>query len=99
MNDFTKTKLINSLIDVVEKFYHDKQTQDVTHLKGFCEGIAYSLIEMGALESQEASKILKGLGKKRELPSLSIEETIFTHSAEMDSLDMPTFLRKGEKNS
>jgi len=72
MDDFTKIKLINGLIDVVERFYQLKdgaQHEDAKHLKGFCEGIAYTLIELKALSQEEVSKILKGMGKHREIPT------------------------------
>ncbi len=71
MDDFTKTKLINNLIDLVEHFYDLKQQQGsakkVHYLKGFSEGIAFTLVESKVLNSKEAKTILKGLGKKREL--------------------------------
>ncbi len=98
MNDFTKNKLINSLIDVVEKFYELKnsnQTQDAKHLKGFCEGMAYTLIELQYLSKEEAAKILKGLGKRLELEEKVEEENlIYQPSKQENDLDIPTFLRK-----
>ena len=96
MEDFTKNKLINSLIDVVEKFYEQKNsdsTQDSKHLKGFCEGMAYTLIELQYLSTEEASKILKGLGKKKILKENKQDE-IFTPQNDSDDLDIPTYLRK-----
>jgi predicted ATP-dependent Lon-type protease len=68
MDDFTKIKLINSLIDVVDRFYQLKEQEDIEEsmrLKGFCEGLVFTLIELGALSKDEAQKIMKGLGKKR----------------------------------
>jgi hypothetical protein len=67
MKDFTKIKLINSLIDVVDRFYELKNEADdeaSSHLKGFCEGMAYSMMELGFLDKDETKKIMSGLGKK-----------------------------------
>ncbi len=78
MDDFTKIKLINSLIDAVNHFYDLKQKAkngDQRHLKGFCEGLAYALVEIRAIDSDEAKKILQGLGKKRE-PKEEIKESV-----------------------
>ena len=101
MDDFTKIKLINSLIDVVSRFYALKNSNkhnDAKHLKGFCEGMAYTLIELTYLSQEEASKILKGLGKKRETKADEpTQEEIFTPqntSGESNNLDIPTFIRK-----
>ncbi len=69
MDDFTKNKLINSLIDVVDRFYELKDEQRIEEsmrLKGFCEGISYTLIELGAIDKSEAKKIMSGLGVRRE---------------------------------
>ena len=97
MNDFTKIKLINALIDVVERFYELKNAEEKTqspHLKGFCEGMAYTLIELEYLSQEEASKILKGFGKKRTLPKTLTEDTmIFKPDSNTDRLDIPTFIR------
>ena len=98
MNDFTKNKLINSLIDVVEKFYelkNNNETQDAKHLKGFCEGMAYTLIELQYLSQEEASKILKGLGKRIDLEEeREVESLIYQPPHHGNDLDIPTFLRK-----
>jgi len=111
MNDFTKIKLINSLIDVVEKYYEHKnadQTQEATYLKGFCEGLAHTLMALSYLSKDETTKILKGLGKKRvyEEPKLPQEipeenepinqDKVYMPSTQSDDLDVPTFLRKKE---
>lgn len=73
MDDFTKTKLINNLIDLVDHFYRCKQSScthsQVRYLKGFCEGIAHTLVESAVIDREEAKRILKGIGKKRSLPS------------------------------
>ncbi len=73
MDDFTKTKLINNLIDLVDHFYRCKQSgctlSQVRYLKGFCEGIAHTLVEASVIEREEAKRILKGIGKKRPLPA------------------------------
>jgi hypothetical protein len=99
MNDFTKNKLINSLIDVVEKFYELKnsnEAQDSKRLKGFCEGMAYTLIELQYLTQEEATKILKGLGKRLELEDKKIEDEKFIYKPSIgeNELDIPTYLRK-----
>ncbi len=101
MDDFTKIKLINSLIDVVARFYELKNSskhEDAKHLKGFCEGIAYTLIELEYLSQKEVSHILKGLGKKRKVENQERDETeIFkpqTTPQSADNLDIPTFIRK-----
>jgi hypothetical protein len=75
MKDFTKIKLINSLIDVVDRFYelkNDGKSEASSHLKGFCEGMAYSLMELGYLDKAQTKKIMSGLGKK--LSQSDIEE-------------------------
>ena len=80
MDDFTKTKLINNLIDLVSHFYELKHKEgtakQVRYLKGFSEGIAFTLVEANALQEKEAKTILKGLGKKREYtkPKVSVKE-------------------------
>ncbi len=101
MDDFTKIKLINSLIDVVSRFYELKNSNkpdDAQHLKGFCEGMAYTLLELDYLSQEEVTKILKGLGKKREIaPDEPSQEEIFTPQKRFDdsnNLDIPTFMRK-----
>ncbi len=67
MKDFTQIKLINSLVDVVERFY-DKKDQlskdESYHLKGFCEGLAFALLQQNALNEDEVERILKGYGKR-----------------------------------
>ncbi len=90
MEDFTKIKLINSLIDVVSSFYELKDGSksrdiDMNYLKGFCEGMAYLLVEQGALKRDEAEKILKGVGKKIEHDS---------SKSSSNNLDIPTVFRK-----
>lgn len=103
MNDFTQTKLINNLIDLVEYFYETKHKKSdasqIRYLKGFCEGIAHTLVESGMLESEEAKSILKGLGKKRTLPEIPKtaprEREVETLSTE--DLDIPTIFRKKAK--
>ncbi len=100
MDDFTKIKLINSLIDVVERFYELKTTkaEEAKHLKGFCEGMAYTLLELNYLSQEEVTKILKGVGKKRENSILELkDEEIFAPQTSFDdenNLDIPTFIRK-----
>jgi len=101
MNDFTKIKLINSLIDVVARFYELKNSakkEDAKHLKGFCEGMAYTLIELEYLSQEEVSRILKGLGKKRKIENEERDETTIFNpqksSKDADNLDIPTFIRK-----
>ncbi len=109
MNDFTKIKLINSLIDVVEHFYllkNSKESKETHHLKGFCEGMAYTLIEMEYLSSDEAATILKGLGKKEQFlepeehdePSDEAAPFInaMSQALPQDDLDIPTFIRKNK---
>jgi hypothetical protein len=67
MKDFTKIKLINSLIDVVDRFYELKnggESEASSHLKGFCEGMAYALMELDYLDETQTKKIMSGLGKK-----------------------------------
>ena len=98
MDDSTKIKLINSLIDVVERFYELKnrgETSQSRHVKGFCEGLAYALTESKQLSQEEASKILKGLGKKQ-LPKkpLKDHEIVYKPNTDDDTLDIPTFMRK-----
>jgi len=101
MDDFTKIKLINSLIDVVARFYELKnknKQEDAKHLKGFCEGMAYTLIALEYLSQEEVSKILKGLGKKRDIASKEPDETVVfqvhKESDDTHNLDIPTFIRK-----
>ena len=97
MNDFTKIKLINALIDVVARFYELKNADDPSqskHLKGFCEGMAYTLIELEYLSKEEASKILKGFGKRENIPDVRREENlVFKPDSRSDDLDIPTFMR------
>ena len=98
MDDFTKIKLINELIDVVARFYELKNAnalKDAAHLKGFCEGMAYTLIAQEYLSQEEAQTILKGLGKKRVFEEKSENEhLIFQPKTKEDDLDIPTFIRK-----
>ncbi len=114
MDDFTKTKLINNLIDLVEHFYdmkhHQGSAKKIHYLKGFSEGIAFSLVEAKVLNTQEAKTILKGLGKKREVKTVekkppkrqnlfdtqNIQEQKDTNSQQIaeNSLDIPTIFRK-----
>ncbi len=110
MDDFTQTKLINNLIDLVAYFYENKHKKSdpsqVRYLKGFCEGIAHTLVESGVLSDDEAKKILKGLGKKRSAEAPSIrprrETTAGMPSAKkrdpFDNLDIPTIFRKEQEN-
>ena len=97
MNDFTKIKLTNSLIELVENFYELKdsaQEDELLHSKGFCEGMSYSLVELGIISQKESIKILKGLGSKKDLPvetKNEIQEDI-VHSKKIDQVD------KVEKN-
>ncbi|MCH9813933.1 MAG: hypothetical protein K0U47_08335 [Epsilonproteobacteria bacterium] len=103
MNDFTQIKLINSLIDAVNHFYELKQKEQLSgqaHLKGFCEGMAYTLTKMEIIDTQEAEKILQGLGKKRELieeevcSSTKNEELEKEERFDLNDLDIPTVFRK-----
>jgi hypothetical protein len=102
MDDFTKIKLINELIDVVERFYTLKERgelKDAAHLKGFCEGMAYVLIALEYLSQEEATKILKGMGKRLEVESnraCEIEENseLIRSENSKEDLDIPTFIRK-----
>ncbi len=103
MDDFTKTKLINNLIELVSHFYEKKQANasaiEIKYLKGFCEGIAHTLVETKVIDSQEAKRILKGLGKKRSMAIPKAEtpkrdkETKSLQSP-LDELDVPTIFRK-----
>ncbi len=112
MDDFTKTKLINNLIDLVDYFYENKRksgsASQIKYLKGFCEGIAHTLAEAGALDKEEAKRILKGIGKRRTLPvsakkaiktqtaavAQTAKEPTATPQATAESLDIPTIFRK-----
>ncbi|HHD83985.1 MAG TPA: hypothetical protein ENK93_03830 [Campylobacteraceae bacterium] len=106
MDDFTKTKLINNLIDLVGYFYESKHKSadpsQVKYLKGFCEGIAHTLVEGGMLEQKEAQKILRGLGKKRTAQPLCepvVSDAMRDQFASPDpkieeDLDVPTIFRK-----
>jgi len=101
MNNFTKIKLINSLIDAVSHFYEYRQKKDrdnQQHLKGFCEGLAYSLVEQKALSQEEAGKILQGLGKKREYeesnPKIEKKAEPKKEKLDLNNLDIPTIFRK-----
>ena len=95
MNDFTKIKLINSLIDAVNHFYDLKQKEhsgDQKHLKGFCEGMAYCLVEIGMINPDEAKKILQGLGKKKEQPDEKTKTDV--EDFDPNDLEVPTIFRK-----
>jgi len=111
MDDFTKIKLINSLIDAVTHFYDLKQKGEEKqyHLKGFCEGLAYGLVQMKLIESDEAKRILQGLGKKIEEVKIEAkpkEEEIKEEkeiiekknkkeeNIDQNDLDIPTVFRK-----
>ncbi len=106
MDDFTKTKLINNLIDLAGYFYESKHKNSdpsqVKYLKGFCEGIAHTLVEAGMLEQKEAKKILKGLGKKRTVQPLRepvVSDAMREQFSPKDNkgaedLDIPTIFRK-----
>jgi len=110
MDDFTKIKLINSLIDAVTHFYDLKQKGEEKqyHLKGFCEGLAYGLVQMKLIEQDEAKRILQGLGKKTEevkieaKPKEVIKEEKETteeknkkeENIDQNDLDIPTVFRK-----
>ncbi|RUM66943.1 MAG: hypothetical protein DSZ06_02330 [Sulfurospirillum sp.] len=78
MDDFTKIKLINSLIDVVDRFYtlkDEREFEESLRLKGFCEGLSYALIQMGALDSKEAEVIMNGLGKRLSMKDIKQPQT------------------------
>jgi len=103
MNNITKIKLINSLIDAVGHFYDLKQKEhgeNQKHLKGFCEGMAYTLVQIKAIDSDEAKRILQGLGKHREEITIKEEkidqEKIEEKKEEIDpnDLEIPTVFRK-----
>lgn len=98
MEDFTKIKLINSLIDVVSHFYdlkHKGDSSQIKHLKGFSEGLAFALTKMQIIESDEAKRILQGLGKKREILEEVSKEPL-KKDADFDSndLEVPTVFRQ-----
>ena len=87
MDNITKTKLINSLIDAVSHFYDLKQkgdNQNQKHIKGFCEGMAYTLVEIKAIKSDEAKRILQGLGKRIEEVELPTVETVEEKAVEVE---------------
>ncbi len=109
MDDFTKTKLINKLIDLVDYFYENKRksgsASQIKYLKGFCEGIAHTLVELSVITQDEAKRILKGIGKRREIsttppqnlkktavPKVEKEEPV--SDVVPESLDIPTIFRK-----
>jgi soluble cytochrome b562 len=101
MDNITKIKLINSLIDAVSHFYDLKQKgQDTNqkHLKGFCEGMAYTLVQIDAIDAEEAKRILQGLGKHREV-NKEKEEKVQPKEQELDpnDLEIPTVFRKEKK--
>ena len=109
MNNITKIKLINSLIDAVEHFYDLKQKrlgENQKHLKGFCEGMAYTLVQIKAIDSDEAKRILQGLGKHREEITIKEEKISqeekdeikeikeFKEEIDPNDLEIPTVFRK-----
>jgi hypothetical protein len=101
MNNITKIKLINSLIDAVSHFYDLKQRgqESQHHLKGFCEGLAYGLVGMKVINKTEAKRILKGLGKrieedKKDKETKVEKEDEKTQKIDPDDLDVPTVFRK-----
>lgn len=109
MDDFTKTKLINNLIDLVAYFYETKHKSNdasqIRYLKGFCEGISHTLVESEILTQEEAKRILKGLGKKRTVDPLirnvspaqaRYESKVLKEKErdQMEDLDVPTIFRK-----
>ncbi len=109
MDDFTKTKLINNLIDLVAYFYETKHKKSdpsqIRYLKGFCEGISHTLVESGLLSQEEAKRILKGLGKKRTpdpLVRAPLQQSVTgadgrasaTQNPPVEDLDIPTIFRK-----
>ncbi len=104
MNDFTKRKLINNLIELVSHFYEKKHSNasavEIKYLKGFCEGIAHTLVETKIIDSQEAKRILKGLGKKRSLTPVEVDkgdeikERPKPSQNPLEDLDVPTIFRK-----
>jgi hypothetical protein len=112
MNDFTKIKLINSLIDAVTHFYDLKQKGEEgnqKHLKGFCEGMAYTLVQINAIDADEAKRILQGLGKHREeiiikekkIDEQKVEEKVEIKKEEIDpnDLEIPTVFRKKKEST
>ncbi len=83
MKDFTQIKLINSLIDLVERFYDKKDSltpKESYHLKGFCEGLSFALMQQNILSQEEVERILKGFGNK--ISFEEIEESVSTTHAE-----------------
>lgn len=102
MNNITKIKLINSLIDAVSHFYDLKQKgqgSDQKHLKGFCEGMAYTLVQIDAIDADEAKRILQGLGKHKEEiehKDEKKEKKVEVKEKEIDpnDLEIPTVFRK-----
>lgn len=114
MDDFTKIKLINSLVDVVTHFYDNRQkgiTANQQHLKGFSEGMAFALVELEILARDDAARILQGLGKKRnvvtieeaikEAKTLNIAEERSTKLEEDDNLNQKEVIspKENEENS
>jgi len=104
MDNITKIKLINSLIDAVTHFYELKQKGVVdgqNHIKGFCEGMAYTLVEISVIDKDEAKRILKGLGKHREIDEAVVETNIETKEKNVDlsDLEVPTYMRKKSESN
>lgn len=108
MDNITKTKLINSLIDAVSHFYDLKQkgdNQNQKHIKGFCEGMAYTLVEIKAIKSDEAKRILQGLGKRieeqeQELPKVQepkVEEKVIEKEKVVENI--PLEIQKQEEKN
>ena len=112
MDNITKIKLINSLIDAVSHFYdlrQKEQGQEQKHLKGFCEGMAYTLVQIDAIDADEAKRILQGLGKHREetilkeekIDEKKVEEKVTLKKEELDpnDLEIPTVFRKKKEET
>ena len=100
MNNTTKIKLINSLIDAVSHFYDLKQKgkgSNQKHLKGFCEGMAYTLVQIDAIDADEAKRILQGLGKHmEEIKDEKVE--IKVKEIDPNDLEVPTIFRKNKND-
>ena len=103
MDDFTKIKLINNLIELVSHFYEKKHSSvsitDIKYLKGFCEGVAYTLVETKIIDDSEAKRILQGLGKKRAYIKQPVKQDIKEDQTlpiqdPVNDLDVPTIFRK-----
>ena len=104
MDDFTKIKLINSLIGLVDRFYQSKDelsSDEIIRLKGFCEGFAYSLKYLDLIDEDESKNILKGLGKRRELKEIKEKEKNISSVNLKDSISISheIHLSKSSKKS